>query len=177
MHGSIWTAVDLASVVVGTELDRAVDRGLASGLFTVAALRAEVSRRAGRRGTGRLAERLEQRGLIGAPKPSVLESRATRFLHRYRIPVIGSEIVMGDDGEYRVDFRLVEGVMWEVDGYVWHFTPEQMARDNARRDAIRLTGTDLYVDTWQTLDRNQPGIARKLRVAVTAGWLRSRAPP
>ena len=175
----IWTVLDLAGVVSGTVLDRAVDRGLAMRLFTIAGLQAEVVRRAGRgrAGVGRLRERLELRGLIGAPHPSVLESRAMRFLRRYRIPVIRSEVVVGDNGEYRVDFHLMEQVMWEVDGYAWHFSPEQMERDNARRDAIRLSGLDLYVDTWRTLGGNQPVIARKLRVAITNASSRTPAPP
>jgi hypothetical protein len=164
----IWTVVDLAGVVTGTMLDQAVDRGLATRRFTIAGLQAEVARRAGRgrRGVGRLRDRLELRGLVGAPQPSVLESRAIRFLRRYHLPVLRSEVVVGDDGEYRVDFHLVEQVMWEVDGYAWHFTPEQMTRDNARRDSIRLSGIDLYVDTWHSLVANETAIARKLRLAV-----------
>jgi hypothetical protein len=175
----MWTVVDLAAVADATLVDEAIDRGLASRLFTVGGLEADLERRSrqGRPGVGRLRERLQLRGLIGAPQPSVLESRAVRFLRRYRIPVIRSEVVVGDEGEYRVDFWLVETVMWEVDGYAWHFSPEQMARDNVRRDSIRLSGIDLYVDTWRTLDRAQPAIARKLRAAITTTSRRSPAPP
>jgi hypothetical protein len=175
----LWTAVDLAGVAGGVLLDLAIDRGLASRLFDVSGLEAEVARRAGRGrpGVGRMRERLQLRGLIGAPHPSVLESRAIRFLRRYRLPLIRSEVAVGDRGDYRVDFCLMEQVMWEVDGYAWHFNPEQMARDNARRDAIRLAGIDLYVDTWQTLNRDQAGIARKLRAAVTARRGRIAIPP
>jgi hypothetical protein len=175
----MWTLVDLAGVVDGRLLDLAIDRGLASKLVAVAGLEAEVARRAGRGrpGVGRLRERLEGRGLIGAPQPSVLESRAIRFLRRHRIPVARSEVVLGDGGAYRVDFCLVEGVMWEVDGYVWHFSPEQMAYDNARRDAIRLSGVELYVDTWHSLARSQPAIAVKLRAAVRMGRRQTAGPP
>ena len=51
-----------------------------------------------------------------------------------------SEIVAGPDGEYRVDFCLVDPVMLEVDGYVWHFSPEHQDRDDERRNRCKLAG-------------------------------------
>jgi hypothetical protein len=163
-----WTLADLGAAVDGALLDQAIDRGLANRLVTVRGLEAEIARRSkqGRRGVGILRNRLAARGFVGAPHPSVLESRTLAFLARYRIPVESSEIIAGPDGEYRVDFCLVHPVMLEVDGYVWHYSPEHTARDEERRNALKLTGIELYVWNWLLLRRRGPLLARQLRQAI-----------
>jgi hypothetical protein len=171
----LWTLADLGAVAAGALLDPAIDRALASRLVTVAALQAEIARQSkrGRRGVGVLRQHLKTRGFIGAPHPSVLESRTRAFLARYGIPVEGAEIVTGPDGEYRIDFCLVHPVMLEVDGYVWHFSPEHQDRDYERRNRLKLLGIDLYVANWRQLSRRQDYLARLLRQAIS---LRSRTP-
>jgi hypothetical protein len=174
----LWTLGDLGGAVDGSLVDRAIDRGLAKRLVTVAGLQAEAARRSksGRRGIGVLRERLERRGFVGAPHPSVLESRTLAFLARYGIPVAGCEVVVGPEGEYRIDFSLVPPVMLEMDGYVWHFSPEHMARDNNRRNALRVSGVELYVSDWLGLRREGPGLARTLRQAISSIRNRTTAP-
>src|SRR4029077_12012145 len=120
-----------------------------------------------RRGIGVLRERLQLRGFVGAPHPSLLESRTLAFLARYGIPVQGCEIVAGPEGEYRIDFSLVPPVMLEMDGYVWHFSPEHTARDDHRRNALRVSGIELYVSNWLGLQRDAAGLARILRQAIS----------
>jgi hypothetical protein len=175
----LWTLGDLGGVVGGLLVDRAIDRGLAKRLITVAGLQAEVTRRSkpGRPGIGVLRDRLRLRGFVGAPNPSVLESRTLAFLARHGIPVEGCEIVMGPEGEYRIDFSLVPPVMLEMDGYVWHFSPEHMARDNKRRNALRLSGVELYVSNWLGLRRDGTSLARTLRQAINSIRNRTTAPP
>jgi len=58
-------------------------------------------------------------------------------------------------------------VMLEMDGYVWHFSPEHTARDENRRNALRLSGVELYISNWLGLHRHGPALARTLRQAVT----------
>jgi hypothetical protein len=165
----LWTLCDLGATVDGTLLDRAIDRALARRLVSVSGLEAEVGRRSkpGRRGVGSLRERLAIRGYIGAPEPSVLESRTTRFLARHRIAIEQTEVVDGPDGEYRIDFSLAYPVMLEVDGYVWHYTPEHKARDDERRNRLRLAGIELYVSNWRQLHRGEARLASVLRQAVS----------
>jgi hypothetical protein len=114
----LWTLASLGAARGGALVDLAVDRAVCRRLVTVTALQSELARRSkqGRHGVGVLRQRLATRGFIGAPNPSVLESRALKFLARYRIPVERSEVVVGPDGEYRVAFCLVHPVMLEVDG-------------------------------------------------------------
>ena len=172
----LWTLADLGAVVDGALVDRAIDRGLATRLITVKGLQTEIARRSkrGRRGVGILRERLMARGFLGAPRPSVLESRTLAFLARYRIPVERVEVVEGPDGEYRVDFSIVHPLMLEVDGYVWHYSPEHLARDHQRRNRLKLAGIELYVSNWLDLHRRQLQLAGLLRQAVSQH--RSRTP-
>src|ERR1700722_5421395 len=171
----LWTLADLGAVAAGALLDPAIDRALANRLVTVEGLQAEIARRSkrGRRGGGVLRQHLSARGCIGAPHPSVLESRTRAFLARYRIPVERAEVIAGPDGEYRIDFCLVHPVMLEVDGYVWHFSPEHQARDHERRNQLKLLGIDLYVADWRELFRREAHLARILRQAIN---LRNRTP-
>jgi hypothetical protein len=175
----LWTLADLGAVVDGRLLDCAIDRALAKRLVTVKGLTAELARRSkpGRRGNGPLRDRLAARGFTGAPYPSVLESRTLAFLARYRIPVEQCEMVAGPDGEYRIDFCLVHPVMLEMDGYVWHFTPEHQDRDEHRRNQLRLSGLDLYVSNWRRLARHEGNLARMLRQAISLSRERTPTPP
>ncbi|MDQ6782659.1 MAG: type IV toxin-antitoxin system AbiEi family antitoxin domain-containing protein [Actinomycetota bacterium] len=78
----VRTVMDLAGVVPRGSLDAAVDLGLALRRFTVDDLATELDRRSrrGRAGAGLLRAALLRRGHLGAPHPSVLESRLLRLL-------------------------------------------------------------------------------------------------
>jgi very-short-patch-repair endonuclease len=88
--------------------------------------------------------------MIGAPAPSVLESAMDRLIHRYRLPIPQVELVTGPDGEYRLDYAYPPiRFAFEVDGYVWHFSPEHARRDHARRNQLITAGWTLLVYTWR----------------------------
>jgi hypothetical protein len=173
----LWCLADLGAVVEGALLDRAIDRALATRRVTGRGVPAELARRSrqGRRGVGLLRQRLLTRGFVGAPQPSVLESRTLAFLARHRILVQASEVVVGPDGEYRVDFCLAPPVMLEVDGYVWHYSPEHQQRDNERRNRLKLAGMELYVADWRQVYRQEGSLARILRQAVSGSRRRTPA--
>jgi very-short-patch-repair endonuclease len=143
--------VDLAGVAPAREVDDAVDRALASQLLTVDALEAEVGRlsRQGRCGVGLMRSALHRRGLIGAPAPSVLESRTIRLLRRAGIEPVAVEVWMGVGGRYRIDIALTLALVLEVDGYAFHFSPEQKTEDERRRRRLRLGGVEVLVYTWR----------------------------
>ena len=164
------TLVDFAAVAEGATLDRSIDIALAQGMVTVAGMEQEMCRlsRQGRRGVAPLRMRLELRGFVGAPNPSVLESLTLRLLVGARIEVIGTEVVVGPDGEYRLDIALTDGVTVEVDGYRWHSTPEQKTRDERRRNRIRLEGVLLLVFTWNDVVRNGARMVIEIRQALAA---------
>jgi hypothetical protein len=150
------TLVDLASVAPPAVLDGAIDRALATQLVTIQGIEQQLSMVAkpGRRGSGRLRGALVKRGLIGAPGPSVLESRVLRLLRQGGITPLATEVWLGELGRYRVDVVVQPRLIMETDGYAFHFTPEQKAEDERRRNRLRLEGNMLLVYTWQDVTRD-----------------------
>jgi hypothetical protein len=151
--GRWWTSLQWSMVTPWTPL--LTPRSVA--LVTLVGLEEEVARLSclGRRGVATLRRRLNDRGFLGGPEPSVLESRTLRLLADAQIAVTGTQVVFGLDGEYRLDITLTEGVALEVDGYMWHFSPEQKACDETRRRRIRLAGISLLVYGWRGCHQRQ----------------------
>jgi very-short-patch-repair endonuclease len=163
------TLVDVAGVTSAPVLDEAVDRALASKLVTVAGLVAEAGRlgHQGRRGVGRLRQALLRRGLVGAPHPSVLESRLLRLLARNGIHPAGVEVrVDGQDGRYRLDVVLSAKVAMEVDGYRYHAGPEVMGRDLQRHNDLSLQGWVVLRFTWVDVLRDGDRVVARVRDAL-----------
>src|SRR5579875_1087348 len=162
------TLVDLAATCSPEELADAVDRGLASGLVRTRDLLAEISRPIGeRRGTGALRRCLQDRGYIGAPTPSVLESKMGRLFVRYGLPRARSELVVGPSGEYRLDYaHSDQRLVIELYGYTWHHSPDQMAADLARQRRLTLEGWTVMVFTWQDVVKQPARVAREIRTAL-----------
>jgi hypothetical protein len=164
------TLVDLAATVTPQQLADAVDRALAKKLVSIPALLGELKRlgRQGRRGAGALRRLLNDRGFIGVPYPSVLESKTRRLFDRFRLPVPDCEFVT-EEGAYRLDFAYPTlKLAIEVDGYVWHFSPEHQRRDNARRNALRLQGWQIYVYNWKEITQEPARVATEIAAAYRA---------
>ena len=173
------TLIDLAGVIPVSRLDEAVDRALASRLVTVAGLEAELERSGGRgrTGTGVMRAALRRRGLIGAPHPSVLESRTLRLLAWGGVRPVAVEMVAGEDGRYRLDMALVEWVAMEADGFTYHATPEQKAEDERRRNRIRLGGMTLLVYTWRDITYDGRRVLAEVHQAIAAAPAQLRTHP
>jgi hypothetical protein len=167
----VRTLVDLASVSDPSEpaaIVGAVDRALASRLLSVEAISAELGRRAsrGRAGVLALEHILADRGFVGVPEPSVLEAETLRLFATSGIVVRAREVRSGPDGRYRIDFVLNPPVAVEVDGYAYHWSPEAKARDESRRNQLRLSGIFLLVYTWRDI-RFEPGrVVREVTAAL-----------
>ena len=108
---------------------------------------------------------LRRRGFVGAPHPSVLESRTLALLRRHRIEPISTEVRMGPDGRYRIDVLIAPGVVMEGDGYAYHSDPEQVAEDKRRRNGIRLGGALLLDYTWRDITYDGRRVAAEVRQA------------
>lgn len=164
------TLVDMAANVPPAILDEALDAALASRLVTVEGLTAEAMRLKGRgrRGPAHLMKCLAGRGFVGALSPSVLESRALRLLSRSGVKIERCEAVVKGLG-YRLDIQLKGHVFVEVDGYAYHWSPEQKHYDDARRNRLRLVGFSVLVYDWRTVV-NEPGrlVAEVKRALATA---------
>jgi hypothetical protein len=175
--GVARTLTDCATVVRPGGLADLVDRALASRVIAVRELADATDDGGVLRGVpGRRALRhcLADRGLVDGPTPSVLESRMARLFHRHRLPLPRAEVVWGDQRQYRLDFAYPElRLVVEVDGYAWHASPGQFARDHRRRNELTTAGWTVLVYGWRDVaddpDRVAGEIAathRKLAVAV-----------
>jgi very-short-patch-repair endonuclease len=161
--------VDMAANSPPALLDEAVDAALASRLVTVEGLTAEAMRLKGpgRRGPARLMKCLAGRGFVGAPAPSALESRALRLLSGPGIKIERCETEVRGLG-YRLDIQLQGPVFVEVDGYAYHWSPEQKRYDDARRNRLRLAGFSVLVYDWRTVV-NEPGrLLAEVRQALSS---------
>jgi hypothetical protein len=159
------TLVDLAATALPEQLTEAVDSALARRLVTISGLEAEMARlsRPGRPGVTVLRGHLLTRGFVGAPEPSVLEARMRRIVVATGLPLPDIERRAGPEGEYRLDLSW-PAVLFavEVDGYVWHFTPEHKARDEARRNQLQQLGWTLLVYSWRDVVREPGRVAREI---------------
>lgn len=149
------TLIDLAACMAPPTLDDVVDRALSLGLVTVPRLmqatRPDPAVR--QAGVALLRRRLVLRCLVGAPHPSVLESRMGRLLRRVRaeegVPVPPAEVAWAR-GRYRLDYAWpAVGLALEVDGYVWHASAGQMSSDLRRRNRLAAAGWAFLIYTWQ----------------------------
>jgi hypothetical protein len=162
------TLVDLGACVTLKELTDALDRALAKRMLTIPDLLAALKHlgKRGRPGVRALRQILKERGFIGVPHPSVLESKTQRLFVRHRLPLPHCELVTGKDGEYRLDFAYPElKLAVEVDGYVWHFSPEHTCRDNNRRNKLTLQGWQILVYTWREVVDEPERVAREIAAA------------
>jgi hypothetical protein len=105
--------------------------------------------------------------MVGAPHPSVLESRLLRLLAAAGIVPLGTEVVT-HGGRYRLDVLVAAGVAVEVDGFRYHHSPEAKTADERRRNRIRLAGTFLLVYTWWDVAHDRRRIVREVTAAVAA---------
>jgi hypothetical protein len=160
-------ATDLAASLPTNELIQVVDSAIAGRLISTQGLIDEINRRAarGRPGPAALRRMLRDRGIIGGPDPSVLESMAMRMFKRCGIPVMKREVHFGPDGQFRIDFMIAPGLLVEVDGFVHHWSPEAKAYDEARRNQLRLEGLFLLVYTWRDIRFESRRVGREVASA------------
>lgn len=164
------TLVDLAAVAATPTLDYAVDRALASKCVSVAAIEAQLDRVQYKhaRGTGALRQALARRGFVGAPHPSVLESRLLRLLARGGVAVMGTEVAVLE-GLYRIDVMVTPWFALEVDGYLYHWSPEHKRADERRRNEIRMNGVVLLVYCWRDVVDDGEQILAEVRAVLSSG--------
>lgn len=149
----VRTVVDIAATSPRLLTD-VVDRALADRLLRLSDLEvaAKPTRNRRVRGAPALFRHLVARGYLGAPAPSVLESKMARLLQCSGLTLPQAEYVAGENGEYRLDFAYPAiKLAIEVDGYVWHSSPEQARADNARRNRLLAQGWRVLVYTWASV--------------------------
>lgn len=162
------TLVDLAGQLDAGELDSLLDAAVASRLVSAAALDAEVGRLRGRgrHGPAALGEALSRRGFRGAPEPSALERRLLCLLAAAGIMPLGVEVRAGEESCFRLDVKLSERLFVEVDGFAFHWSPEQMGYDARRRNQLGMSGMRVLVYTWRDVVADGARVVAEIRRAL-----------
>jgi very-short-patch-repair endonuclease len=70
------------------------------------------------------------------------------------------------DGRYRIDFLIVPGLAVEVDGFAHHWSPEDKAYDDARRNRLRLSGLVVLVYDWRAVRFEERRLANEILDAL-----------
>ncbi len=162
----VRTLIDLATVVPAEAVAAALDRALASRLVRLRDLDDATRAGGGVRGTAVLRRCLQQRGYVGGPGPSVLESRMARLFTRYRLPKPRAEVVWGEGREYRLDFAYPAiKLAIEVYGYAWHHSPDQLAHDLARQRRLVSGGWTVLAYTWRQVAADPHAVAAEISTA------------
>jgi very-short-patch-repair endonuclease len=169
------TMVDLAAVLAPTEVEDALDAGLAwPSLFSVQAVEAGLDRVAqhGRPGVAALRKVLAERVFGDVVSDSELERRMAKVLRRAGLPpAVFHYAVLTPAGLFlaEVDFAYPEvKLAVEVDGFGVHGNPRAMAKDFVRQNGLVPFGWRVLRFTWEQVTRQPDMVAAAIRAALEA---------
>ena len=166
------TLVDLAGVVAGNVLERAMEHALRRQLTSVRELQRVVQRMPvkGKRGTGRVVvTRLLEAGLWNASEQSELEREAMLLFRRCHLPAPEREYMVFD-GNRRlavVDFAWPKAkVIVEAEGFRFHSGRVAWERDIARYNDLVLCGWTVLRLTYENLRNGAETFAESVARAL-----------
>lgn len=165
------TLLDLGGVVARLKVREALDRAVANRVLTPMDALAELERRGhvGVRGTAPLRSLLDEAGVTGSHHPSLLEAKTRRLIKRAGLPQPECELVVGNSGEYRLDFVWPDLLLAvEVDGWMYHSSFEAFHGDKSRKNALTIEGFAILNYTWMHVTRTPSTVIRELRAAFAA---------
>ena len=129
----------------------------------------------GGRGNARFANSIRQapsfaeKGLPGQSRDLKLELKLLALVRRAGLPepVLQHEMAIGQRA-VRIDFAWPEiQAAVEADGHRWHATGQQVARDRARRRALRASGWTVDVFGWDDVVSRPDVVITELRRLAT----------
>jgi hypothetical protein len=165
------TLLDLGAVLELEKVQDALDRGIASKILTPMSALAELERRGrmGVRGTAHLRTLLDHAGMTGSHHPSVLEAKTRRLIQKAGLPQPECELVVGKNGEYRLDFTWPELMLAvEVDGWMYHASTAAFVGNKSRKNALTIDGYSILKYTWIHVTKTPTTVTRELRAAYAA---------
>jgi very-short-patch-repair endonuclease len=159
------TLVDLAGAVEPRRLERAIDRAEELRTFDLRALRAQLRRMQGRRGSAALAALLASfDGPDGAA--SVAEERFLALVRRGNLPApeINAWIPLPEGSGYRADFLWRQrGLIAEVDGRTYHARRAAFEWDRRRDRRLALLGYETRRYAARELSTQPAAVIAELR--------------
>jgi hypothetical protein len=165
------TLLDLGAVTKIENVQVALDRGIANKILTPMSALAELDRRGkmGVRGTAALRGLLDEAGVTGSHHPSVLESKMRRLFKRAKLPQPQCELIVGKNGEYRLDFSWPELMLAvEVDGWMYHSSFGAFVRNKTRKNSLTIQGYSVLEYTWIHVTKRQAQVVAELKAAYAA---------
>jgi len=155
------TLIDLATLVSGRELERAVDEAHRRGLIDERALRRALVRNRGRRGVARLGRVVREHEIGSTVTRSRLEELMLELCRRHDLPTPGVNVELHG---FTVDMLWpAERLVVELDGRATHATPAAFQRDRDRDGALSALGYATLRFTWWDLTRRPAVVAHRLR--------------
>ena len=151
-------------------VDAALDRGIASGLFTADAVAAELGRRAGKgvRGAALLRSCLDRRLDADGGRTSALESAMDRLVVDFRLPRPERQHPVAGT-LYRLDYAWPrDRLAVVVDGYGPHSSRKAFQSDRERQNLLVLAGWTVLRFTWADVGERPTVVAEAVRRALGA---------
>jgi very-short-patch-repair endonuclease len=131
----IRTLIDLATRLSARELEAAVNESDKLDLVDPESLRSALDERSGQPGVAKLRKLLDRHTF--RLTDSELERRFLRIVRRAGLPLPETQVKLAG----RVDFHWPKlGLVVETDGWRYHRTPAQQAKDNRRMQAHAAAG-------------------------------------
>jgi very-short-patch-repair endonuclease len=156
------TLIDLADLLPRRRLERALDEAAYVRLDVT-----DLQPRAGRRGSGTLAELIKRHDAGTTRTRSDLEERMLSLLHRFRLqtPEVNAATIEG----YTVDFVWREQrLIVETDGWAAHGTRTAFERDRHRDADLLAAGWRVLRISHERLEREPEWVAERIAEALRA---------
>jgi very-short-patch-repair endonuclease len=163
---AVRTLLDLATVLDGRDLERAVAESLARRLTTAKAIERMLARHVRQPGSARLGH------VIGSSTPAFTRSELEeRFLRLIRLGGIAEPEVNVKVCGFEVDFHWRrEKVVVEVDGTAFHASAHKIEADRRRDAALSAAGSQVMRLTWrQITERPETTLVQLAKTLALAG--------
>ena len=161
------TLLDLAQVIKGRPLERALDQAEILDLLDLAALDDQIERNKARPAAKRLQAVLDQHYTGSTPTWSELEEALLAACRRAKLPMpeVNALIDPGDDDPtaIRVDFVWRDQrVIVETDGHETHHTRRAFEEDRLRDQRLIVAGWTVIRITWRQLTQRPDEVMQRL---------------
>ena len=161
------TILDLAQVIKGRPLERALDQAEILGLLDLAALDDQIERNKARPAARRLQAVLDQHYIGSTPTWSELEEALLAACRRAKLPMPEVNALIdphdSDPTAIRVDFVWREQrVIVETDGHETHHTRRAFEEDRLRDQRLIVAGWTVIRITWRQLTQHPSEITDRI---------------
>ena len=161
------TILDLAQVIKGRPLERALDQAEILGLLDLAALDDQIERNKARPAARRLQAVLDQHYIGSTPTWSELEEALLAACRRAKLPMPEVNALIdphdSDPTAIRVDFVWRDQrVIVETDGHETHHTRRAFEEDRLRDQRLIVAGWTVIRITWRQLTQHPSEITDRI---------------